>query len=326
MRKLRIFLAEIVAVPIILGWLFFRYPESFDTTVPWIALGVLWHLTWEFVLDPLRVRAANVLERAGRMTWIYAFLVGGLISLFYFYAIKSTMATLAKHHAMVETSEKHSPHNPGPILPPASSKPEPPEQDEEVIPAPPPRATAPSEAKTANAGNPSDPAKGAEKPPRLDDLFRQDLPYTMKVTFDDTGIQWGDGSVLPIKRQVYLDFQAKTQFVGFFIPSADQLSVTDKTYNACLRLVDVVERTMEDIRKQVAISGGYADEMNSVQDLTFSGRVLLYHEDFLSIVQKAEIIKSYKAKGYDVQFRGPDYLGNQVVAWHHQHDSKGKGR
>jgi hypothetical protein len=126
MRKLRIFLAEIVAVPIILGWLFFRYPETFDTTVPWIALGVLWHLTWELVLDPLKIRAANVLKRAGRMTWIYAFLAGGLISLLYLYAIKSTVATLAKHHAMVETSEKPSPQNPGPIPLAPSSKPEPP--------------------------------------------------------------------------------------------------------------------------------------------------------------------------------------------------------
>ena len=49
---------------------------------------------------------------------------------------------------------------------------------------------------------------------------------------------------------------------------------------------------------------------------------MLYHEDFLSIPQKSDIISAYKRRGFDVQFRGMDYLGDQLIAWHHEHDVK----
>jgi hypothetical protein len=93
--------------------------------------------------------------------------------------------------------------------------------------------------------------------------------------------------------------------------------------DVCIRLADGVKETLKKIPERVAISAGYRDQTNTISDLTFSGRVVLYHEDMLSIPQKASIIKAYKKRGYDVQFRGPDYLGDQVIAWHHTHDARG---
>ncbi len=61
MKRLRIFFVEILGVPIILGWLFLQYPEVFDAAVPWVALLVLLHLTWEFVVEPSK----EVLEKVG---------------------------------------------------------------------------------------------------------------------------------------------------------------------------------------------------------------------------------------------------------------------
>ncbi len=174
-----------------------------------------------------------------------------------------------------------------------------------------PKVTA-SEAAPTISRPPSDPKSA---PPTLVDLFKSEFPNTMKVTDDKRAIKWGeDGTVLPIKRQMYLDFPAKAKFVGFYVPSSPH------TYKACLLLADEVLPTLSDMPKDVAISGGYRGERNTIQDLTFSGRVVLYHEDFVPIVQKAEIIKAFAARHLDVQFRGPDYLMDQVVAWHHQHD------
>jgi hypothetical protein len=158
----------------------------------------------------------------------------------------------------------------------------------------------------------------AEKPPTLNDLFKSESANTMKFADEDRiGIQGKNRTVLRIKTQVYADFQAKTQFVGFYIPASP------KTYEACLLLVDAVLSTIQNLPKQLAVSAGYRDQQNSLQDLTFSGRVLLYHEDHLSIPQKAAIMNAYTAARFDVQFRGPDYLGDQVIAWHRQHDLKG---
>ncbi len=139
MRRLRIFLVEIVAVPALLGWLFVKFPESLDSVIPWIALAVLWHLTWEFVLDPLRSRAISFANRMGRMAWLIAFCVGGLVSLAYFYSIKVGIADLGKQHAAAiesgsrprELGQEEGHETPSPkvdaYIQPGSSNPYPPQ-------------------------------------------------------------------------------------------------------------------------------------------------------------------------------------------------------
>lgn len=176
-----------------------------------------------------------------------------------------------------------------------------------------------------NLSGQTSPQAPVEEKPTLLSLFKKDFPNVMKLTDDAIGIEWKDHTVLPIKRQMYLDFPARTKFVGFYIPPSSQFvpSENSRTFAACMRLVESVQKTIDDLQTQVAISAGYRGEMNTTQDLTFSRRVLLYHGDFLSIPQKAAIIKAYARKRFDVQFRGPDYLGDQIIAWHHQHDVKG---
>jgi len=67
---------------------------------------------------------------------------------------------------------------------------------------------------------------------------------------------------------------------------------------------------------------GYGDQMTTSKDLTFSGRVLIYHEEFLPIQSQADILRAYETTKLAVTFRGPDYLGTRVMAWHQQHDAK----
>ncbi len=168
------------------------------------------------------------------------------------------------------------------------------------------------------------------KPPTLLDLFKNDFSNTLRSSDseDAIAIKWADGTTTKIKRQVYMDFPAKAKFIGFYIPSAHPPSAdvsSNKTVAACLKLLeaDAIEQTFDHVSKQVYISSGYGDQMTSIQELTFSGRVLIYHEEFLSIPQKADIIKAYEAKRLGVQFMGSDYLGPKVIAWHQQQDAKG---
>jgi hypothetical protein len=95
MKRLRLFLVEIVFVPILLAWLFLKYPEAFDTSVPWITLLILWHLTWEFVIDPLKGTIADVLAELGRMGWVLAVLIILTLSVLYVLCIKGAMIELA---------------------------------------------------------------------------------------------------------------------------------------------------------------------------------------------------------------------------------------
>lgn len=163
-----------------------------------------------------------------------------------------------------------------------------------------------------------------DKPPTLLDLFTKDLPNTVKGSDDGFGITWKNRTILHIKRQVYLDFDADTKFVGFYIPATDPMSSVE-TAEACLALDEnnAVQETLDNMSQRgLVITGGYRDQMTKAQDLTFSGRVLIYHEAFLSIPQKADIMRAYASKHYDVQFRGPDYLGDQDAAWYRAHKEK----
>jgi hypothetical protein len=178
------------------------------------------------------------------------------------------------------------------------------------------------------------PAVSDEKPPTLLDLFKSDFGNTMKVT-DTNGpayqVHAPDGAKVDVRRQVYMDFPARTKFIGFYVHRPSPLSPdfkAEKTVAACLQLLQInaVKDSFDQFGKQVGVMGGQGGQMTTAQDLTFSGRVLIYHEEFLSITQKADIINAYRAKSLDVQFMGDEYLGAQVIAWHQRHDSKAAGR
>ena len=83
-----------------------------------------------------------------------------------------------------------------------------------------------------------------------------------------------------------------------------------------------VQPIITNLSKRHEAIGGDAGGVTSSRELTFSGRVFLYHEWPLSNKQKADVVEAYGAKGLDVQFRGLDYLADQVIAWHQEHDAR----
>jgi len=167
---------------------------------------------------------------------------------------------------------------------------------------------------TADEARPKTPARPAGRPPTLADLFITDFPNLLKARQDNFSLKSNaDGTTVVIRRQVYMDFGAKAQFVGFYIPylpAQDQ----NKVLAIALALVDAVQPTVETLDRNVT-SGGDAGGVVSAKDLVFSGRVFLYHEQPLSNLAKAKIIEAYEAKHYDVSLRGLDYAALAVAEW-----------
>jgi hypothetical protein len=130
-----------------------------------------------------------------------------------------------------------------------------------------------------------------------------------------------EGTNISIKQQIYLDFLGKAEFVGFYIPASnDPISGVD-TVKAAMMLIDQVKSTLDDLPKRIKMKGGFGEEGNTIEELTFTGRVLIYHMDSLSIMQKAELIKAYGLEHLDVQFRGDDYLAYQTNLWRQRKNS-----
>ena len=110
-------LSRVVLLGVLLGWLMWKYPELVDDIIPWVALLIAWHLTWEYGLTtkPIR-RMATVLGKKVKplVAWPLAFVLGGLISLLYWRGINASLSKLAKAaerraSAKQQTSKENTP-------------------------------------------------------------------------------------------------------------------------------------------------------------------------------------------------------------------------
>jgi len=159
-------------------------------------------------------------------------------------------------------------------------------------------------------------ADATEKPPRLVDLFNKDFGNIGGVTDNGFDLSSSDGGTIHIGRRIFLDFPGKNKFLAFYIPSSRY------GFETCLALADIARPMASEFPKGVEVTGGDSGGVTRLQELTFSGRVFIYHERPLSNKQKADVIEAYSAKGLDVQFRGLDYLAVQVIGWDHEHGIK----
>lgn len=241
-------------------------------------------------------------------------------------ALGSILALSAVRMGKVNTSATVQP-NSGP-----QTKSEP-ESRPAQRPSPPPKQAAPIEGKThrpVSNEKSTPPVSGGftnwlatlNNPPTMSDVFFNDFPATMRL-HDEGEFHWnGINTVTYIKRQLYLDFPGYSKFVGFYIPTTDPSDLS-RTAEICMKLaqMDAVQQALTELPKKTFIAAGLG-QTTTIGDLTFSGRVVIYHDDFLSITQQADIIRAFSEKHYAVGFFGPSDFGKTLSSWHHLHDAK----
>ncbi len=96
MQKLLKFVVELILVAILVAWIVIKYPALVDAIIPWIALAIAWHLTWDIGLqsDIAKKWAAVAKRKWGVMVWIVAFFAGGLLSIGYLASIRKGITLL----------------------------------------------------------------------------------------------------------------------------------------------------------------------------------------------------------------------------------------
>ena len=142
----------------------------------------------------------------------------------------------------------------------------------------------------------------------LETLFKTDFPNVVKTTITPDPTRFEDGRTITIISQAYEDFASKSLFVGYYIP------YTDLTFRECVRIGNKksAQSLIEAVNKRLSLS--LTDDANtSIKDLTFTGRVYIYHEWPLTLQQKAKLVDYYKENGLSVQFFGIDYLKQQIL-------------
>ena len=142
------------------------------------------------------------------------------------------------------------------------------------------------------------------EPPNLQTLFGRDFSKYLKRV-KEGGIKFEDGTILKIGVQEYIDLEAQTKFLGFYIP------FSDKAYAACKLLSDFYENIMGDFDSSMEVWGrGHITDSakTSSQELIFSKRIYIYHENDFSLQELAALESLYQSKGLSVVFRGHAYL------------------
>jgi hypothetical protein len=143
-------------------------------------------------------------------------------------------------------------------------------------------------------------------PPSLHELYKSDFPTTMRPSYD-FDVSFKDGTKVRVSAIEYLDFQGKSKFMGFYIPQSVN------TYDVCVAIADNYKSNMNHLESSGTIRAWISGEstQTSSHDLIFSGRIYIYHDDFMTLQQLATLESLYQSKGLSVVFRSDAYMQSQ---------------
>jgi hypothetical protein len=122
----------------------------------------------------------------------------------------------------------------------------------------------------------------------------EDEPYTDKQT----------GEKVVFTKRLYLDPEHKEKFISFYIPASGANSRA--TSDVCMYLATHYQIALELEQTFLGVSSG--NEVVSPEEMTFNGRVYIYHEDLLIVEDRATVVKEFRTHGASVVLRGPAYL------------------
>lgn len=154
------------------------------------------------------------------------------------------------------------------------------------------------------------PAPVPEIPQTVNALFLSDFNYLLK--FNNKGelhAKAENGEIVKIKiaYSVYMDFAARSRFMSIYIASSPA------TYHACQQVPNFYQEVLkesEEVEVHLKKPGDHATEYS--KELTFTGKVYVYHEDDLTLEQLGSLEALYKTKGLLPQFRGQSYA---ITSW-----------
>jgi hypothetical protein len=264
------------------------------------------YLLWEFATSPM---AAEKMSRQSRIFASIILLVGfGWIA----------VPRLAPHSESPNPDDKREVEKMEPTSPTTTipvSK-EPPDKSRLPIPA---SGTPIKKANPPQSKADSKPTIPAESPLTLKRLFLADFgEHTFRPNMDmDMTIGSKTNQFPPttwhFTAQLYLDVGEASQFVGFYIPIQDRDpdEASRKTVQLCENLPDHLGDFISKLQgMQLTVPDTRGTTITS-SSLTFSRRVYIYHEDFISPQALADLIKKYDQYQLLVEFRSGEYLFDQ---------------
>jgi len=142
----------------------------------------------------------------------------------------------------------------------------------------------------------------------LSDLYKEDFNNLLKAGVDVTATR-ADGKSYNFHTSVYFDFGAKVWFGGFYVPRSDF------SYQLCQYLSEKYLEEMNRAKGSILVQMKDPGDSSATgsNEMIFSGRIYIYHEDRFDLKQMADLTELFKAKGVSLQLRGPDYVSSRMI-------------
>lgn len=136
----------------------------------------------------------------------------------------------------------------------------------------------------------------------LESLMETDFP-SMMVLSGKPVVNFPDGSSFEIRSKLYIDFSSGGKFIGLCVPTSP------KTFEICIQLAAHTKEIGDALHDGLrVISKPLGENPMEIKALAYTGRVYLYHDDFLTHRQIADIEDQFRAHQLNVTLRGPDHL------------------
>jgi hypothetical protein len=122
---------------------------------------------------------------------------------------------------------------------------------------------------------------------------------------------------IEIKVAADFDFDAKAKFLTVYIPSSESMSMLTSKY-ICSEYLDVF-RLVEQSVIPSRMHGNDPFSKVSADEMVFTGRVFIYHEDEFSVEQIYSLTHTCSNHGASLQLKGPAYLSEQRLIQERHH-------
>jgi hypothetical protein len=113
--------------------------------------------------------------------------------------------------------------------------------------------------------------------------------------------------------RLYFDMEGGTQFFAFYIPRQDRdpEEASKKTVVLCKELPSQFSDLLKQLHGLESIEPHTTGSTLKSSELSFSRRVFIYHEDFITPPYLGDLVREYEAKQLLPEFRGDEYLSSQ---------------
>lgn len=164
-------------------------------------------------------------------------------------------------------------------------------------------------APVSSAEPPSPALEGLQKPvhdmPPLKNHFFSDFKgvageVAVGVAFNQE-IEFPDGLKLEILYNQEFRFSSHAKFLVLYVPHCG------RTISVAQYIADNIKTYIQTGESTFAVGGG-GNEETKADDLVFTGKVFVYHEDSLTLPQRGELDSYYRERGLVLQLRSSDYV------------------